>query len=396
MKRLLSIIICIMIMMTLVVTPVSAATKEGLSNNKVKGEYVYLKDGKIDESFTGIATNKSGMWMVNKGKVNFKYTGFGKDQSGVWWYVKNSKVDLKTKGLYKGTVNGKTTWWFVKDGRVSFTNTLAKYKGAWWKINDGCVNYDYTGFTKYKGNWWYVKNGKIDMKTTGLRKGTINGVKTWYKVVKSKFVPETDMVKKGKDYWYVNEGVIDYTLTGYAIDGKGAKWIVKDGKARSDINGIVKLSKNAKTKWVVDRGKILVKAMTMPVERGWISYHYGPRDPWEVGVAGASADHKGMDIACYMGSKITAAEAGTVILSEWHHGYGYAIIVDHGNGIHSLYGHNSQLVGRVGQKVKKGQLLAYSGSTGISSGPHLHFEVRYNGKPKDPRLFLKNLKLKPM
>ncbi len=83
-----------------------------------------------------------------------------------------------------------------------------------------------------------------------------------------------------------------------------------------------------------------------------------------------------------------AADGGTVIYAEWMGGYGNAVIIDHGGGITTLYGHNDSLVVSVGQQVSKGQQIAICGSTGYSTGPHCHFEVRQNGEPVDPYGYL--------
>ena len=98
--------------------------------------------------------------------------------------------------------------------------------------------------------------------------------------------------------------------------------------------------------------------------------------------------HDGIDLASRHGNRILAAEAGTVILSGWHGGYGHTVIIDHGSGLHTLYAHNSRNLVSVGDRVTRGQHIANIGSTGVSTGPHLHFEVRVNGRPVNPRPFL--------
>ena len=94
-----------------------------------------------------------------------------------------------------------------------------------------------------------------------------------------------------------------------------------------------------------------------------------------------------MDIAT--GSPITAADSGVVTLAQWYGSYGRTVIIDHGNGVSTLYGHCSEILVRVGNKVSKGQLIARVGSTGRSTGPHLHFEVRENGRTRDPMGYFK-------
>ena len=98
--------------------------------------------------------------------------------------------------------------------------------------------------------------------------------------------------------------------------------------------------------------------------------------------------HQGLDIAAPMGTTITAAASGTVISAGWYGGYGNYILIDHGGGMATGYGHCSQIFVSVGQKVQKGQAIGAVGSTGYSTGPHVHFEVRINGKPVDPVPYL--------
>ena len=91
-----------------------------------------------------------------------------------------------------------------------------------------------------------------------------------------------------------------------------------------------------------------------------------------------------MDIGAPSGTAIHASGSGTVILSGWNGPYGKAVIIDHGGGVTTLYGHCSSLNVRRGQAVSKGQVIAKVGSTGWSTGPHCHFEKRINGKPVNP------------
>lgn len=98
--------------------------------------------------------------------------------------------------------------------------------------------------------------------------------------------------------------------------------------------------------------------------------------------------HKGLDIAVAYGSDVRAAAAGTVIFSGQKGGYGNCVIVSHGNGLATLYGHLSQLVSKVNEKVKVGQVIAKSGNSGRSTGPHLHYEVHKNNTPVNPKLFM--------
>jgi murein DD-endopeptidase MepM/ murein hydrolase activator NlpD len=98
--------------------------------------------------------------------------------------------------------------------------------------------------------------------------------------------------------------------------------------------------------------------------------------------------HAGLDFAASYGSTVRAADSGTVIFAGWYGGYGRAIIINHGNNLTTLYGHTSELYVSEGQTVERGQAIAAVGSTGLSTGPHLHFEVRRDGTPVDPMNFL--------
>lgn len=99
--------------------------------------------------------------------------------------------------------------------------------------------------------------------------------------------------------------------------------------------------------------------------------------------------HKGIDIPAKTGSSVVAAGDGTVIFASYSGSYGKLVIVDHGGGISTAYAHNSQINVSVGQKVKKGDVVAKIGSTGASTGPHCHFEVRVNGSVQDPISYVK-------
>lgn len=94
--------------------------------------------------------------------------------------------------------------------------------------------------------------------------------------------------------------------------------------------------------------------------------------------------HTGQDIAAPSGTAIKAAGSGKVITAAYLNGYGNTVVIDHGGGVSTLYGHCSRLFVSVGQTVSQGQKIAAVGSTGYSTGPHLHFEVRINGKPVNP------------
>jgi murein DD-endopeptidase MepM/ murein hydrolase activator NlpD len=105
-------------------------------------------------------------------------------------------------------------------------------------------------------------------------------------------------------------------------------------------------------------------------------------------ILGTERFHSGIDFGADSGSLVYASAQGRVIYADWYGGYGNAVIIDHGNGMTTLYGHCSELYVKDGDVVQKGQPISAVGSTGFSTGPHLHFELRANGEPTDPAAYL--------
>lgn len=119
--------------------------------------------------------------------------------------------------------------------------------------------------------------------------------------------------------------------------------------------------------------------------RGWVTSAFGIRvDPF-------TSDrhmHEGLDIAAGIGTTVHAPAHGTVVFAGLHGAYGNVIVIDHGYGVNTRYGHLSEIFVQVGDKVTRGQKIGAIGNTGRSTGPHLHYEVRVNGIPEDPRKFI--------
>jgi len=97
--------------------------------------------------------------------------------------------------------------------------------------------------------------------------------------------------------------------------------------------------------------------------------------------------HIGLDYRCRLGDPIYAADNGVVTIAGWNGGYGILVEINHGNGFVTRYGHNDSLAVSCGAPVYQGQIISYCGTTGYSTGPHLHYEIRYNGVPQDPQLY---------
>jgi len=126
-----------------------------------------------------------------------------------------------------------------------------------------------------------------------------------------------------------------------------------------------------------------IKVATLPVT-GTISSRYGVSSKIRV------STHTGLDIAATTGTPIKVVADGTITFAAYSGSYGYLVKVDHGNGVETWYGHTSKMLVKEGQAVKAGNTIALVGSTGNSTGPHLHFEVRINGEHVNPQKYLYN------
>lgn len=128
-----------------------------------------------------------------------------------------------------------------------------------------------------------------------------------------------------------------------------------------------------------------VRPSGWPVANGWISSAFGRRiDPF----TGRYANHNGMDFAARAGTDVLSVAAGIVTEAGDRFGYGRIVEINHGNGYVTRYGHNSQVLVKAGDMVNKGQRIALMGSTGRSTGPHVHFEVLYNGSVVNPERYI--------
>lgn len=136
---------------------------------------------------------------------------------------------------------------------------------------------------------------------------------------------------------------------------------------------------------IVKRGTKIPPTYVKPISGGRLSSRFGRR---KAPKRGASSYHKGVDWAVPTGTGIYASCGGTVAKAGWGSGYGYVVYIDHEDGRQTRYGHCSKVLVKAGQKVKQGDLIAKSGNTGISTGPHLHFEILINGKQVDPFKYL--------
>lgn len=136
---------------------------------------------------------------------------------------------------------------------------------------------------------------------------------------------------------------------------------------------------------IVERGTKIPPTYVKPISGGRLSSNFGRRNR---PTRGASSYHKGVDWAIPTGTAVMASSAGTVAKAGWGSGYGYVVYINHADGRQTRYGHLSKVLVSAGQKVSQGQKIALSGNTGVSTGPHLHFEILINGSQVNPLKYL--------
>lgn len=236
----------------------------------------------------------------------------------------------------------------------------------------------------YKANPGLNENSvlQLDQKINLVVPVPVLSVKTVEEVTKEESYNAEVIVVENNNEYKIYEKVIS--------EGKAGKRKVTAEITK--VNGFEESRKDIKTEVIteavakkVERGtlqtppKKAVGSFIYPVS-GRLSSGYGAR--W-------GRTHKGIDLACSKGTPIYASDGGTVEFSGWNSGgYGYLVIINHGNGYSTYYGHNSKNVVSAGEKVYQGQLIGYVGSTGDSTGNHVHFEIRSGGSPKNPLKYL--------
>ena len=136
---------------------------------------------------------------------------------------------------------------------------------------------------------------------------------------------------------------------------------------------------------IVERGTKIPPTYIKPISGGRLSSNFGRR---KSPTKGASSYHKGVDWSVPTGTAVFASCGGTVARAGWGSGYGYCVYINHEDGRQTRYGHLSKVLVKVGQTVKQGERIALSGNTGVSTGPHLHFEILINGSQVNPLKYL--------
>ena len=194
---------------------------------------------------------------------------------------------------------------------------------------------------------------------------------------------DADIVYIDNDNWYTTKTVV------HQQPSAGFRKVVADVTYMNDkeisreiLKEEVVMEAVAK---VVERGTRIPPTYIKPISGGRQSSGFGRRN---APTKGASSYHKGIDWATPTGTAVYASCGGTVARAGWGSGYGYVVYIDHEDGRQTRYGHLSKVLVNVGQQVKQGEKIALSGNTGVSTGPHIHFEILINGSQVDPLKYL--------
>ena len=164
------------------------------------------------------------------------------------------------------------------------------------------------------------------------------------------------------------------------------------GQVRIDLNAMIRRAnlltrsfREAAESLSIHTERLAATPSIMPTQ-GWLTSAFARMR--EHPILHEARPHEGLDITAPAGSPIEATANGTVIFAGWETGYGNLVVIDHGFGIVTKFAHASKIMVRVGEKVRRGEAIALVGNTGLSTGPHLHYEVHVNGRPVDPIRFV--------
>lgn len=185
------------------------------------------------------------------------------------------------------------------------------------------------------------------------------------------------------DSWYTSESVVrQQPSAGFRRSITVSSYVNHKEISREILKEEVVMEAVAR---VVERGTKVPPTYIKPISGGRKTSGFGPR---KRPTKGASTNHKGVDWATPVGTNVVASCGGTVAKAGWGSGYGYVVYINHEDGRQTRYGHLSKVLVKVGQQVKQGERIALSGNTGVSTGPHVHFEILIDGKQVDPLKYL--------
>jgi murein DD-endopeptidase MepM/ murein hydrolase activator NlpD len=176
----------------------------------------------------------------------------------------------------------------------------------------------------------------------------------------------------------------DLTKQSFELANQFALFDYKYNEIKSFVKDL-ELNIHELDQYLLDKDSFLRSTPTLIPTKGWITSYYGPR---KSPTSNRIKMHEGLDVGAKSGTPILAPADGIITYSGVKPGFGNFVQIDHGYGVETIFAHARRLIVKKGQKIKRGELLAMIGSTGYSTGPHLHYEVRINGTPVDPLYFI--------
>ncbi|MCH5256351.1 MAG: M23 family metallopeptidase [Lachnospiraceae bacterium] len=194
---------------------------------------------------------------------------------------------------------------------------------------------------------------------------------------------EADIIYVDNDSWYTTQTkTLQEPSAGHRIVVADVSYRNKEEVGREILKEEITYAAVPK---IVERGTIVPPTYIKPISGGRLSSGFGRR---RAPTRGASSYHKGIDWATPVGTAVMASSSGVVTKAGWGSGYGYVVYITHSDGRQTRYGHLSKVLVSVGQSVSQGQKIALSGNTGVSTGPHVHFEILINGSQVNPLNYL--------
>ena len=270
--------------------------------------------------------------------------------------VKNKKLAKRVRDIY---INGQISYVDVLFGAKDFSDFLTRMD-----ILKRIIKHDYDLIMKVKADREIVMNTKAKLEKD---KADVE------LLVADAEIKQINMLdKKQAQQVLLDKAEYDRDVSQQAYEEIMA--------ASQEITRMIQRSQMVGGSYVAGGSGAMIWPLNGPItsEFGWRTHP----------IFGTQRYHSGLDIGGDYGLPIAAAASGTVIHAGWISGYGYTVIIDHGGGITTLYGHNESLLVGEGESVSQGQTRALCGSTGNSTGPHCHFEVRENGEPVSPYSYL--------
>ncbi|MBO6245716.1 MAG: peptidoglycan DD-metalloendopeptidase family protein [Anaerovibrio sp.] len=270
--------------------------------------------------------------------------------------VKNKKLAKRVRDIY---INGQISYVDVLFGAKDFSDFLTRMD-----ILKRIIKHDYDLIMKVKADREIVMNTKAKLEKD---KADVELL-----LADAEIKQKNMLDKKQAQQVLLDKAEYDRDVSQQAYEEIMA--------ASQEITRMIQRSQMVGGSYVAGGSGAMIWPLNGPItsEFGWRTHP----------IFGTQRYHSGLDIGGDYGLPIAAAASGTVIHAGWISGYGYTVIIDHGGGITTLYGHNESLLVGEGESVSQGQTIALCGSTGNSTGPHCHFEVRENGEPVSPYSYL--------